>query len=316
MPFYRLFLGNLKFPGDIPPSLLNSHDAYLRRQIANLDLDAEGQPLVTWQEAQQAIQAAFPDASEQDVRRMYRQYRSDTRTILFGGHRLTNAQFRTFLQENTEANLTDSQLDSLFHAAILDTLDGTDALERCLENSADPCYNNKKDVNRRAVIDYKSGTSYLINGKINGGVPLSPQLSAIADELDLALKNIPIYRGKVYRNIQFDEFGGKESLDAFVEKHRVGKTIRYPAFTSSSTQKDGYPLNGEFVVHIEIMSVQGRNLDGFGNNNESEVLFGRNSLFFVHDIIYDKKNTPTIILEEVNTDENDTGRLEGFSGRN
>lgn len=48
--------------------------------------------------------------------------------------------------------------------------------------------------------------------------------------------------------------------------------------------------------------VDGRNLDGYGNNFESEILFPRGTLFVVNNIKYNANRTPTIYLTEVQSD--------------
>ncbi len=150
-----------------------------------------------------------------------------------------------------------------------------------------------------ALLAYKSGGSYLLNANLRESEGLSHDHQIIINSLDKALSKLPRYKGKVYRNIQFDGFGDQAARDQFVAEHIVGDIVRYPAYTSSSTKPDGYPLDGEFVVHFEIESTNGRNLEGYGNNFESEVLFPRNTVFVVNKIFYDQKGTPTIYLTEV-----------------
>ena len=101
-------------------------------QIERIDLDAAGNPLVSYAEAVNEIRARMPDATDEQIRQFYGQYRDATRTVLFGGHRLTRAQFRSLMQEATPEKLSGVDLDRLFNMAILDTLDGSDAFERYL----------------------------------------------------------------------------------------------------------------------------------------------------------------------------------------
>ena len=159
------------------------------------------------------------------------------------------------------------------------------------------------DDEEAALLAYKSGGSYTINAKLREGLKLNEYEQRIVDGLDKALQKLPVYKGKVYRNISFDGFGDKAARDAFVSEHVADDIIKCIAYTSSSTEVDGYPIEGDFVVHLEIESINGRNLEGFGNNNESEVLFPRNTVFVTDKTVYDTKGIPTIYITEVKNDQ-------------
>ena len=159
-----------------------------------------------------------------------------------------------------------------------------------------------------ALIAYKSGGSYTINAKLRDDIKLNEYEQKIVDGLDKALAKLPLYKGRVYRNISFDGFGDKAARDAFVSGHVVDDIIKYPAYTSTSTEVDGYTIAGEFVVHIEIESTNGRNVEGYGNNNEGEVLFPRNTVFVTDKIVYDQKGIPTIYLTEVANEQTTAGK--------
>ena len=118
---------------------------------------------------------------------------------------------------------------------------------------------------------------------------------------------LPVYQGKVYRNIAFDGFGDKEARDTYVAGHVIGEIVSYDAYTSSSTDINGYPIDGDFVVHHIIQSRGGKNLAGYGNNSESEVLFPRKSQYITEKIAYDADGTPTIYLTEVAYEQQGTG---------
>ena len=163
------------------------------------------------------------------------------------------------------------------------------------------------DAESEAVKAYKSSESYKVNAKLRDGVPMDTHEQSIVDGLDSALEKLPVYKGTVYRNLEFDTFGGKEALDEFMSTHKEGMPVFYKAFTSASTDVDGYPLEGEYVVRMVIESVNGRNLEGYGNNFESEVLFKRESDFDITKVTYDENGNPTIYIQEVA--ENGTGQL-------
>lgn len=159
--------------------------------------------------------------------------------------------------------------------------------------------NGLTDGERTALMVYKSGGSYTLNAKLREGVILDEHEQYIVDNLVSGLEKLPVYKGKVYRNIIFDGFGDKAARDVFVRSHVIGDLITYEGFTSTSTAVDAYPLDGDFVVHMEIESVNGRDLSGYGNNFESEVLLTRQSQFIPSKIEYAADGTPTIYLTEV-----------------
>lgn len=138
-----------------------------------------------------------------------------------------------------------------------------------------------------ALLAYKSGGSYSLNAKLREKISLNKYEQRTVDGLDKALEKLPIYKGEVYRNISFDGLGDKAARDSYVAGHIVGDLVVYEAYISSSTSLEGYPIDGDFVVHHVIQSLSEKNLDGYGNNAESEVLFPRESQFITQKITYD-----------------------------
>jgi predicted RNA methylase len=155
------------------------------------------------------------------------------------------------------------------------------------------------DIEEWAVKSYKSGDSYKINSLLLTKSELNDYYVKLRDNLDSALEKLPIYTGKVYRNLSFDDFGGKEDMDAFVAKHEIGLPVLYGAYTSSSKSTEGHPINGEYVVNLEIESITGREMSGYGNNSEQEILFSRNALFIPTEITIGRDGHPLIRMQEV-----------------
>ncbi len=149
-----------------------------------------------------------------------------------------------------------------------------------------------------AILKYKSSESYKINAKLRDNELLSETEQEFVDTLDAALQSLPTYEGTVYRNLMFDDFGGEKAFNDFVKQHAVNKLIVYEQYISCSTEQEGYPVDGEFKAQLFINGKSSRNVDGFGNNMESEVIFPRNSAFIVDKIVY-SGNQPIIYLEEV-----------------
>ena len=150
-----------------------------------------------------------------------------------------------------------------------------------------------------SLLSYKSGDSYRINSKLWSGAPLDAQQQEIVSRLDSALTKLPKYEGTVYRNLGFDDVGGAAALAAFLAGHQVGDAVTYTAFTSTSSRVDGYPIEGNHRVHLVIEGKNGRNVAGYGNNMESEVLFPRKTVFVITKAETDAQGVPVIYMQEV-----------------
>lgn len=150
-----------------------------------------------------------------------------------------------------------------------------------------------------ALLDYKSGGSYQLNAALRDGYPLDQMQYRTVEALDAALEKLPPYQGTVYRRVGFDSIGGQEAMDAFLKEHDAGEIIRYPAYTSTSTDPEGYTLDGDLTVTLVMESAGGRNLEGYGNNFEREVLFPRNSRFGIERVEKDVQGKPVIFMREV-----------------
>lgn len=150
-----------------------------------------------------------------------------------------------------------------------------------------------------SLLSYKSGDSYRINSKLWSGAPLDAQQQEIVSRLDSALTKLPKYEGTVYRNLGFDDVGGADALAAFLAGHQVGDAVTYTAFTSTSSRVDGYPIEGNHRVHLVIEGKNGRNVAGYGNNMESEVLFPRKTVFVITKAETDAQGVPVIYMQEV-----------------
>ena len=149
-----------------------------------------------------------------------------------------------------------------------------------------------------ALLSYKSSESYKINAKLREAVDLNEQEKQLVSNIDSALDKLPDHAGKVYRNITFDGFGDQEAFDEFMASAATG-FVMFEGYTSTSTAEDGYPLEGPFTVHMVIEGQTGKDMEGFGNNFESEVLFRRGMAVAVDRVEYAADGTPTIYMTEV-----------------
>lgn len=154
-----------------------------------------------------------------------------------------------------------------------------------------------------ALTNYKSSESYKVNARLRGEGELTPQDKVYVRHMDSALTKMPTHTGQVYRNITFDGMGDKAAFDAFMAEHEEGALVAYPAYTSTSTDVNGYPLEGRYVVHMVIEGHSGRNMTGVGNNFESEVLFERQNCFGISKVSRNEDGSVTIYMTEVSANE-------------
>lgn len=154
------------------------------------------------------------------------------------------------------------------------------------------------EAERGALLQYKSSESYKLNTALRDGTPLTQEQQRTVDALDRALEKLPTYSGTVYRRLSFD-LEGREALDAFLAEHNAGDDIFYPAFTSASTEADGYPVEGDLTVTLVIRGKSGRDLAGIGNNFEREIVFPRGSVFSIEQVESDNRGKPIIHMREV-----------------
>lgn len=153
-----------------------------------------------------------------------------------------------------------------------------------VEKAAKPAILDEKDV--YAINLYKSAKSYQINSALRGEMPVTPEIEAIAGDIDRALEKLPVYEGTVYRSLRSDAMPDTES---FLQAHSPGNFVTYPAYTSSGTEvyDDGMD------IQLVIQSKRGRDMRAH-NPMEQEVLFKRGSKFYV-----EKREGDTIWLTEI-----------------
>ena len=118
------------------------------------------------------------------------------------------------------------------------------------------------------------------------------------NKMDRALEKLPAFHGTVYRNLVFDDYGGEEEYRWFLSIHVKDSIVGYPSYTSTSKAIDGYPVKGEFVIKLIISSETGKDLEGFGDNFEQEVIYQRNRRFYVEEV-EEHDGIATIVMQEV-----------------
>lgn len=132
------------------------------------------------------------------------------------------------------------------------------------------------DDEESAIISYKSGDSYTLNGKLTARAELTEYQRKLRDNLDTALEKLPVYRGEVYRHYNFDDFGGFEAMRGFLKLFKKDEIVDLHSYLSCSTVRNEDRTGGKYTVNMVIQSESGRRLAGFGRNTENEILLPRN----------------------------------------
>ena len=153
-----------------------------------------------------------------------------------------------------------------------------------IENSKQSDILNEEEA--YAVYQYKSAKSYQINAALRGEIAVSEDLEPVIHSIDDALEKLPIYEGTVYRSMRSEEM-----LDsaAFFKMHTPGNVVKYPAYTSSSTEVYDESMD----IQLIIRSKRGRDMRVY-NSLEQEILFKRGSRFLV-----EKREGKRIWLKEI-----------------
>lgn len=133
------------------------------------------------------------------------------------------------------------------------------------------------DDEESAIISYKSGDSYSLNGKLTARAELTEYQKKLRDNLDAALEKLPVYRGEVYRHYNFEDFGGFEAMRDFLSLFKNGRHIELGGYLSCSIMRNEDRTKGKYTVNMVIQSENGRRLAGFGRNTENEILLPRNT---------------------------------------
>ena len=133
------------------------------------------------------------------------------------------------------------------------------------------------DDEESAIISYKSGDSYTLNGKLTARAELTEYQRKLRDNLDAALEKLPVYRGEVYRHYNFDDFGGFDAMMEFLELFEKDEPTALGGYLSCSTVRNEDRTGGKYTVNMVVQSDNGRRLAGFGRNTENEILLPRDT---------------------------------------
>jgi len=134
-----------------------------------------------------------------------------------------------------------------------------------------------------AITQYISSDSYKINEKLRNDFQLSAEDRAFITLLDHAIEKLPNYESIVYRSLYI------EDADDFVRGYVVNTPKQFKEYMSSGTKI----YDERFDIQYIINSKNGKDIRPF-NEIESEILFGRNTWFWI-----DKIDRHTIYMTEL-----------------
>lgn len=132
---------------------------------------------------------------------------------------------------------------------------------------------------RKAIYDYVSSKSYIINDKLRNGNILNEEYERIKMNLNSALDKIPNYNGTVTRSLEFYD---DETLQTFLKRYSIDENITYKEFLST-TRGETYNPDGQVQITI-VDAENGKDISLF-NFKEKEVLYNTDSNFKVIDIM-------------------------------
>ncbi len=135
------------------------------------------------------------------------------------------------------------------------------------------------DTDVKAVHDYMSAKSYVVNEKLRTGTKLTDSEKEFVDNLDAALDKMPTYEGNLQRSLLFYS---DEDIEAFMKRHTVGNTVTYDEYIST-TKGETYNPEGQVQIYIQDAK-NGKDISAL-NDGESEILYKRNSAFTIVNVV-------------------------------
>ena len=112
-----------------------------------------------------------------------------------------------------------------------------------------------------------------------------------------ALKKFPQFEGRTYRNLTFDN---QDVLNKFIEKHESGKTVTADSFLSSSKDPNGYVVSGDYVVHMVIDGISGRDIsETFSIPGQQEIVYIPGTTLYITAVQIANDGNPLIYAKEV-----------------
>ena len=148
------------------------------------------------------------------------------------------------------------------------------------------------DTDVKAIFDYMTAKSYVVNEKLRTGAELLPEDTEFIKNLDNALAKMPNYEGNLQRSLLFSD---NVEMDSFIRRHSVGNKVTYSEYLSTTK---GTVYNPEGQVQIYIRDAKkGKDISSL-NEKEKEVLYERNSSFLVENVVLKDGKYYILVVED------------------
>ena len=218
-------------------------------------------------------------------RKIERQIRQDKKDIAGLQGVLTSNNKNDKLIEDTKVQLINKQNKLKQHNAILnDFVEQTNSQKdytRLYVGRNKSKVENNKEINNNekyALNSYISSESYKINEALRNNTELSDEQKQIINNLDNALNKCKKYNGNVVRVLDIKD---KKDLNKFIRQNQKGQEITFNEYLSFSN-KSSYNEKANIIIYT--VSKSGKDIRKY-NPKESEILYSRNSKFFVENVI-------------------------------
>ena len=218
-------------------------------------------------------------------RKIERQIRQDKKDIAGLQGVLTSNNKDDKLIEDTKVQLINKQNKLKQHNAILNdfveqTNSQKDYTRLYVGRNKSKVANNKEINNNEkyALNSYISSESYKINEALRNNTELSDEQKQIINNLDNALNKCKKYNGNVVRVLDIKD---KKDLNKFIRQNQKGQEITFNEYLSFSN-KSSYNEKANIIIYT--VSKSGKDIRKY-NPKESEILYSRNSKFFVENVI-------------------------------
>ena len=162
--------------------------------------------------------------------------------------------------------------------------------ENKLENTAES--SNITDIEKKAIYDYMSAKSYVVNEKLRTGVLLTEEESEFIANLDAALDKMPTYEGNLHRSLMFYS---SEDIKEFMNRHTVGNKVTYEEYIST-TKGEIYNPEGQVQIYIQDAK-NGKDISAL-NEGENEILYKRNSSFSIVNVVMQDDKYFILVVED------------------
>ena len=144
----------------------------------------------------------------------------------------------------------------------------------------------------KALNDYMSAKSYVVNEKLRSGTTLEQEEEAFVENLEKALDKMPVYEGDLQRSLYFYS---DDDVESFMSTYQVGGKVKYNEFISTSKGKL-YNPDGQVQLFIH-NAKSGKDISAL-NSNEDEVLYKRDSTFRVLNIVEQDGKYFILVVED------------------